>query len=184
MLDPVRVLRLYLAMKLHFTTKKYDIFESKGRVKSTPDALHSNKARYAMVMRVCRQIKTYPSAAEYFMCQHLYHNGTVFDAMSADENFARWEKYKLSSTQIILDDLYEHDAKKIIMGDEPPIFRLVMSEKVRIETATALNKIFSFVDLEKDYSVFNNLAFIISKSTRWNNFNMDKVCKEIDYEAA
>lgn len=182
MLDPVRVLRLYMAMKLHFTSKKYDIFENRGSVNLPPNALNTNNARKGMIMRVANKMKTYPTVAEYFMSQHLYQNGTVFDPMCADENYERWEKFKMSSTQIILDDLYDKDIEKIIMGNEPPIFRLVMSEEVHIETAIALNTIKPYVQPGKDYFVFDTIATIIEKSGRWIKFNKERVCKELEHE--
>lgn len=180
-MDQLKVLRLYMASKLHFTNKKYDIFESKAAVKNINITTYqSNKARKLLVDRLAKRFKTPGEVLGYIVPQWVYSNGTsLFDMMEAEENYAKWQKFRAGSTHLIVDDLYHYDVKKIIMGSEPEIFKLVLQNKVHIESAIALDKVINFIDLSTDYFVFSQLALTIKKSSGFINFDIEKVKTEL-----
>lgn len=177
MIDPIVGLKLYMAVKLHFTSK-YDIFEYGGRVPNiSSDSLNKISARKALILRLCKRFKTNNEMVQYLVSQYAYtDNSALYDPMIAEENFDRWNKNKISMTQIILDDLYEKDVKEIIMGPDPKIFRMIVGGSVNIESATALNNILDFV--KEDYFVFNNIAVKIKKLRRFIRFDKERVIKE------
>jgi len=47
-MDPFEVYKLYLALKLHFTTEKYDITKTRGAVKASEKAFLKRKDIIAM----------------------------------------------------------------------------------------------------------------------------------------
>ena len=147
MLDELRVFRLYIAVKLHYTSKKYDIFEANGMASGINRVnLQSNKARLGVILRVAKRCKTYSEALEYFMVQHLYGNrNDVFSLMAATDNIIRWEKFNFSSTNVIIDQLADYDVRKITEGEVPEILRLVVGGRVGIETASAIQRIKPYI---------------------------------------
>jgi hypothetical protein len=179
MLDELRVFRIYMAVKLHYRSKKYDLFEMECRVSGIHrEALQSNKARLGVILRAAKRCKTYPEVLEYFMAQHLYGDGNdVFNLMASSENIIRWEKFKFSSTNTILDQLADYDIREITEGEVPEILRLVVGGKVGIETASAIQRIKPYI--LHDYLGFSRTATIIKKSTRWMKFNEDRVKDEL-----
>ena len=51
-MDPFEVYKLYLALKLHFTTEKYDITKTRGGVKASEKAFLKRKDIISMRNRV------------------------------------------------------------------------------------------------------------------------------------
>ena len=43
MIEPYEVYKLYLAIKLHFTTKSYDVVKYKGKVRVKPETFRKRK---------------------------------------------------------------------------------------------------------------------------------------------
>jgi hypothetical protein len=168
-----------MACKLHFTTK-YDLFKNEGRVPGiNSDALNKNGARKHLIMRLAESIGSYRELVNYFVASYAYaDNGALYNVMEADENYRLWNKNKMSTTQIIVDDLYGLNIKEIIMGDEPTIFRKVVGGEIHIESAVALNQILHFVG--EDYFVFSKIANKIVKLDRFVKFDKEKVCTELE----
>jgi hypothetical protein len=179
MLDPVRCLKLYLAIKLHFTSS-YDLFDSGGRVKNAnTETLNRNSARKKVIFRLAERFKTYPEVVNYLVAQYAYSDASaIYDVMIADENHKRWQRNKISMSQIIIDDLADLDIEKIIMGTEPPIFRMVAGGTVHIESAAALNNLKNFI--HGDYFGFDRLSRTIVKLDRFVKFDKDNVCSQLE----
>ena len=45
-MDGYKAYRYYLAIKLHFTTDKFDVFQNRGNVKGTREAFNARNDRY------------------------------------------------------------------------------------------------------------------------------------------
>jgi hypothetical protein len=45
-MDGFKAYRYYLAIKLHFTTDKFNVFENRGNVKGTREAFNARNDRY------------------------------------------------------------------------------------------------------------------------------------------
>lgn len=180
MLDVLKVFRMYMAIRLHFTSK-YDLFENKGRTSGiTVENLNKNAARRTMLYRVAKKFTTYPEVAEYFVCQHLYGDGnSVFSIMLADDNYTKWMKFKLSATYTIINELSDYSIDALTEGKLPLILSKVAGDEISIETAIALNTLKPFTEPDKDYLGFSRIANIINKSTRWVKFDTNLVKREL-----
>jgi len=55
-MDSFQVYRYYLALKLHFTTDNYDVFEHKGRVRCSRRTFETRKDLYA-IEKLARKYK-------------------------------------------------------------------------------------------------------------------------------
>lgn len=173
MIDPNRVHMLYRAVNLHFTTK-YDIFQYGG--KCTVGSI--SKRSEPIIMRLSKRFTLTSDVVQYLVAQHLY-GGNIFERSMADEYYDRWMKFKIASTQIIIDELHERDIDVITMGDAPQIFHLINFGEVGIETAAALNNLTDFAT-GKNYFLFEKNCRIINKLRRFIKFDEDRVVMELE----
>ena len=174
--------RIYMALKLHFTTKGYDVFESKGRVSNiNVTNLEKNKPRFHMLRRVSKRFNTPKELISFFVAQYAYaNNSTIYCPMVAEENHEKWIGRKNSITQNIIFQLGGLDLDGIVREDPPEVFKLVMRDTIHIETAVALNKIRPY--LQDNYLAFNELAFKIDKLRGFVRFNVEKVIQQLGME--
>lgn len=184
-MDRLKVFQLYMAVKLHFTSAKYDIFEHKARV---PNITHANlskiPARLRLIEHLARRFDSPQLLMEFLVAQYAYSASessalsSLYDPMSADENYALWNRKKVAMSQMIIDDLYDRDILAITSGDQPEILSLVASGAINVETAAALQKIYPFT--RKDYFVFQYLGGIIEKLGRWVRFDEARITRIIE----
>lgn len=184
-MDRLQVFQYYMAVKLHFTTSKYDIFEHKGRVPNiTWDNLSKSAPRLRLIEHLARRFDKPKELIEFLVAQYAYASSeasalsALYDPMSADENYALWCRKKVSMSQLIVDDLYDRDIKAITGGEQPEILSLVAGGTINIETAAALQTLYPYA--RKDYFVFQYLGVIIEKLGRWVRFDKARVLREIE----
>lgn len=156
-MEPFRVFKYYLALKLHFTTDGYDIVKNKGRVKATEEAFKRRKDIYA----ITKISKTYnDEEVVNFMVSNFVSGdkwGGVFDS-EAKGRYLGW-KNKIEALSYnfkndmkeILDglDLSRFDEEsifKVLPDEHPYIIKAYLSKKISIETLVILNKLFKFTD--------------------------------------
>jgi hypothetical protein len=178
-MDQLKVLQLYLACRAHFNSK-YDIFENKARIKNVSvETLNKNLARKLVVERIARQCKTPGEVLGYIVPQYVYSYGqSLFDPQEALANQEKWTRFKLNPTYHILSDLQEYDLN-IISGDIPEIFKLVTRGTIQIESAIALQKVYKWIDPNKDYFIFESMKNIIVKSERFLQVDENRIRQEI-----
>lgn len=183
-MDPLKVLRLYLALNAHYKTKNYDIFEAKAAVKNCNiSTLNSNAARKSLIDRLSRRFKTPAEVMGYLFPQWLYSAGTtLYDYSLAEENYNKWQKFRMNPNYYIHRDLGGWEAQELIMGNEPRILKEVSKGSIAIESAVALQKIKPYIDPNRDYFVFNTLCNTIVKSINFIKFDEDIL--RVEYETA
>ncbi len=185
-MDPLTVLRIYLALRLHYTTKNYDIFKYNAAVKNiNQNTLKQSVPRRMLVERLSKRFKSPSQVMGYLFPQWLYSNGqSLYDPSDSEDNYVKWQKFKANPNYYISRELCSYDCDELIMGDEPKILREVSKGNIAIESAIALQKVKPYLDLSKDYFVFNTMCNIIVKSTNFIKFDEDSVRMELNHEAA
>lgn len=174
--------RIYMALKLHFSSKSYDVFESKGRVANiNVENLEKNKTRFQMLRRVSRQFNTPADLVSYFVAQYAYaNNSAIYNPMIAEENHDKWQGRKNSTTQNIIFQLEGFDLDGIVREDPPEIFKLVMRDTIHIETAVALNKIRPYI--KDNYLALGEMGFKIDKLRGFVKFDLVRVIQQLGME--
>ena len=104
-MDGFKAYRYYLAIKLHFTTDKFNVFENRGNVRGTREAFNARNDRYIFE----KLAKRYPEDKEiiqFFVANFAYGNDTaIYAGQEAEENFTLWMKRKQSISKTFIDDL-------------------------------------------------------------------------------
>jgi len=184
-MDRLTALRIYLAVRLHFTTEGYDIFECKARVPNiTADSITKTPQRARMVEHLSRRFDRPSVLMQYLVAQYAYTTTTnaaisaIHDVMTAEENFALWQRKKLALTQIILDDIHDYYKPSILGGDSPQILSMVAGGSVNIETAVAIQRLKPF--LRNDYFAFQGIGVTIRKLNGFIKFNEQRVLSALE----
>jgi len=145
-MDGFKAYRYYLAIKLHFTTEKFNVFENRGNVKGTRDAFNARNDRY-IFEKLAKKFDTDKDIIQFFVANFAYGNeSAIYEGREADSNLTLWNKRKQSITQIFVDDLAKMltyiEVNKLtpaslftFVDDEYPVaLKLFIGGQISIET--------------------------------------------------
>ena len=145
-MDGFKAYRYYLAIKLHFTTDKFNVFENRGNVKGTREAFNARNDRY-IFEKLARKIPVDKELIQFFVANFAYGSDTaIYAASEADDNYLKWMKTKQSITKTFIDDLatiltfiesnkLKHSAIFEFTDSEYPVaLKLFVGGKISIET--------------------------------------------------
>jgi hypothetical protein len=155
-MDEFSVYKMYIALKLHFTTDNYDVIAQKGKVRASRQAFAKRKDLYS----IKKVSKTYSDeeVANFLIANFTSGDrwGGLFDS-EASERYQEWKKRTESLTYIFTNDLEAlmldlekenisiEDAFKITKSQHPYIIKAFLRKTITLETLVILEKIFPFV---------------------------------------
>ena len=165
-MDGFEVYKVYLAIKLHFTSKNrsYDFHRHGGRTTAKLETFTKRRDRYFFH----KLSRTYNSTTmvDYFVSNFVNNSNLwVGDIIGStgDESYKEWSKRIESlhyifeqDVDFILDlmmakDMHFDDIFTSHDGQHPPILKMVLSKKICVETFVILEDILSFAKrLDKD----------------------------------
>lgn len=172
-MDAFEVYKYYMALKLHFTTDKYDVIEKKGKVRASRQAFAKRKDLYA----INKVAKSYSDeeVANFLIANFVSGDrwGGVFDT-DARETYLAWKKRIESLTYTFTQDietlLNEIDFDKIFdcnKDEHPYIIKAYLRKSITIETLVILDKLFDLVSIinskTADTIVWPDIARLIKK---------------------
>jgi hypothetical protein len=144
--DGYKAYRYYLAIKLHFTTDKFDVFQNRGNVKGTREAFNARNDRY-IFEKLAQKHSDDKEIIQFFVSNFAYGNDTaIYAGQEAEDNFMQWNKRKQSITKIFVDDLatllthietnrLKHSAIFEFTENEYPVaLNMFVGGKIAIET--------------------------------------------------
>ena len=149
------VYKIYLAVKLHFTSKgrSYDFHKHLGRTTARLETFTKRRDRYFFH----KLSKSYNNntIVDYFVSNFVTNtNLWVGDIIgkTGDDNYKQWSKkiealhyYYEQDIDYILEQGHEFDDLfKSINGQHPPILKMFLSKKINFETVLILDEILSF----------------------------------------
>lgn len=145
-MDGFKAYRYYLAIKLHFTTDKFDVFQNRGNVKGTREAFNARNDRY-IFEKLAQKHPDDKEIIQFFVSNFAYGNDTaIYAGQEAEDNFMQWNKRKQSITKVFVDDLatllthietnrLKHSAIFDFTDSEYPIaLKMFVGGKITIET--------------------------------------------------
>jgi hypothetical protein len=156
-MDDFSVYKMYIALKLHFTTDNYDITKRNGKVKASRQAFEKRKDLFS----IKKIAKTYSDeeVAHFLVSNFVSGNrwGGIFDA-DAGKTYLEW-KGKMESLSYIFNNELDNlileleeqnlsleDSFKITKAHHPYILRAYLRKTISLETLTIIEKIFPFVE--------------------------------------
>ena len=186
--------KLYLAIKLHFTTANYDYFKHNAKVISSLNAFLKRNDRFFFHKLATK----YGDELMYYYVSNFVDRPKTWvgDLVRADGDtiYNKWRKYNesfsynfrndcvlvrnvIDGNNIRFDDVFSVDS-----GQHPRLLRLLLSGKVSIQSVIIFDKILSFIsrwDKEiKETIIWPEKSFKITKLRPFINVNITK-CKFI-----
>ena len=186
--------KLYLAIKLHFTTANYDYFKHNAKVNSSLNAFLKRNDRFFFHKLATKYGE---NLQDYYVSNFVDRPKTwVGDLVRADGDtiYNKWRKYNESFSynfrndcnvvnSIINDNgIRFDDVFSVAGGQHPRMLRLLLSGKVSIQSVIIFDKILSFIsnwDKEiKETIIWPEKSFKITKLKPFVKVNLTK-CKFI-----
>ena len=177
------VYSVYLSVKAHFTTDKYDYFRYGGKTRTSEDKFNKRNDRYFFEKLGSKYTKK--EIEEYFISNFLVNSNFYIKYMNED-NWVEWNRRRQSMTYLFTQDLESillrcdtlNDALQCKSGQHPPILKMYLGEKIMIETLILLNRITKFVDrydhLMPNDIIWKNVSKNIKKYDPFVNFDTQK----------
>jgi len=149
------IYKIYLAIKLHFTSKNqsYDFHKHLGRTTARLATFTKRRDRYFFH----KLSKSYndKSAVDYFVANFVSNtNLWVGDIIgkTGDDNYKQWTKklealhyyYEQDIDYILGKDIKFDDLFLVKKGQHPPILKMFLSKRINFETFLILDEILSF----------------------------------------
>ena len=153
------IYKVYLAVKLHFTSKNqsYDFHKHGGRTTARLETFTKRRDRY--FFHKLSQSYDDTNAVDYFVSNFVTNtNLWVGDIIghSGDENYKEWSKRiealhyyyeqdidylleRMSANDMSFDDIFT-----VQNGQHPPILKMVLSKRISLETFVILEDLLSF----------------------------------------
>ena len=153
------IYKVYLAVKLHFTSKNqsYDFHKHGGRTTARLETFTKRRDRY--FFHKLSQSYDDTNAVDYFVSNFVTNtNLWVGDIIgnSGDENYREWSKRiealhyyyeqdidylieRMSANEMTFDDIFT-----VQNGQHPPILKMVLAKRISIETFVILEDLLSF----------------------------------------
>lgn len=194
-MDDFEVYRYYLALKLHFTTDKYDVIKSRGRVTATREAYNKRKNLYVM-KKLARKLDD-KEVVHFFVANFVSGDkfGGVYSDKS-DQTFKEWQrkveslsymfKKDISYLQEQCDRLQKEFSYIFVVerNEHPILLKEYLGKSINLETLVVLNNINSFVDtfdnLMYNDIIWKDVSRTIKKYTPFLRYDKKKFKDEYD----
>jgi len=163
-MDGFKAYRYYLAIKLHFTTDKFNVFENRGNVRGTREAFNARNDRY-IFEKLATKHEDDKEIIQFFVSNFAYGNDTaIYAGQEAEDNFLEWQKRKQSITKVFIDDLasmlmhvetnkLKHTAIFGFTENEYPVaLKMFIGGKITIESLRIIDDITNVVEDWKNHS--------------------------------
>lgn len=192
-MDGYKAYRYYLAIKLHFTTDKFNVFQNRGNVKGTREAFNARNDRY-IFEKLAQRHPEDKEIIQFFVANFAYgHETAIYAGSEADDNFLQWQKRKQSITKIFIDDLaaiLTHVEMNRLPystifdfteNQYPVALTLFIGGKISIETLRILDDQRPMIDVWKNHPsvkyIWDNELRRITKLTGFVKYDKIKVEK-------
>ena len=150
--------RYHLALKLHFTKEKYNVFETRGNIKVSLDAFRSRNDSY-IFERLAKKLDTDKDFIQFVVANYAYGNvNYLYDEGLAVSNYVQWLKVKESITKTFGDDISTlfYEATKQDVGqdyiinctnnDLPFIIKLYLGKQIQPQTISIIHDLTGIID--------------------------------------
>ncbi len=193
--DSYEAYKLYLAVKLHFTSKSYDFFKHNAKVNSSFNSFIKRNDRFFFINSLQNTIKKNCLIIMSVISSTIQKLGlvTLYEQMvkliiQSGRSLIKVLPYNfrsdclllnnnISTNSISFDDLF-----RVSKGQHPVLLRLLLSGQISIQTIIILDKILSFIkNWDKEIAetiIWPEKSFKIAKLKPFVNYNLTK-CKFI-----
>lgn len=155
-MTPFEAYKTYLAMRLHFTSPKYDIVKSNGAIKANEHSFMQKRERFTFAKVASKYTKPQFIAllAANFAAGDKY--GGMYGLGRAETVYKEWQGRTESLTYRYKQDLSWLDERTgsnrpegfwtSVDDEHPPLVRGYLAKAISLETLVIFNKLFQFTD--------------------------------------
>ena len=156
-MDEYSVYKMYLALRLHFTTDNYDVILQKGRVRASRQAYAKRKDLFS-IRKIAKSYSD-EEVANFLVANFVSGDrwGGMFD-LEAGQRYKEWKKRVESLSynfeqelDNIINDLEESNLKiedifAVSKGQHPYIIKAFLRNTISIETLVILERLNKFTE--------------------------------------
>lgn len=192
-MDGFKAYRYYLAIKLHFTTDKFNVFENRGNVRGTREAFNARNDRY-IFEKLAGKMPNDRDIIQFFVANFAYGKDTsIYEGKEADDNYLLWRKRKESISKVFVDDLtailhtievnrLKHSAIFEFTDNEYPVaLKMFLGGKISIESLRIIDDFTGVIEKWKDHPsvkyIWDDELRRITKLTGFVKYDKIKVGK-------
>lgn len=179
-MEPFDVYKLYLALKLHFTTESYDITKTKGAVRGKRETFLKRKD----LSGIKKLAANYSKNQVIDLLVANFVGGDRFGGVFNSESTERYKKWLIKKDRLMYN--FAADLDKIIFRMEieevesaiyddghPLVFKMLMGGDLNLETVVMIEKLFPFVHLYKEDFVLGGICLTVAKYKPFVRFDKD-----------
>ena len=193
-MDGYKAWKFYMAVKLHFTTNKYNVFNNRGHVKGARDTFYARNDRF-IFERLARKFPIERDLIQYFVANFAYGNvEVVYEPSVGETHLITWNKRKQSISQVFENDLHtillhlekeglhEKHLYERTGGDVPELFKLYIGGYVTVETMVILNSLTDYLSAMKLQInlLWSTECLIIEKCSGFIKFDKERLLQVYD----
>lgn len=181
-MDGFKAFKYYTAIKLHFTSPKFNVFVNRGHVRGTYERFAARNDRM-LFEKLARQFDD-KEFIQYVAANFMYGNpDVIYDSADAMANYKEFLRRRQSITRIFEDDLHtvvESGAQYNFSGSKvPDVIQLLLRNKITLETVAILNEIDNIVDQTKQNAqlalMMGDTLLRIEKSKGFVKYDTDRI---------
>lgn len=185
-MDGFKAYKYFMAVKLHFTTEKYDVFEMNGRVAGSRVAFERRNDR-GLFEKLAKKFDNEQEFIQFLVSNFAYGHKNVVYSNESDEYYRTWMKRKESRTQHFTNDLtniINHLEMNRIPAEQlysvetgmPELLNLYLGGHVSIETMVVLQDFDDYLTKWEPLIMLWHDSFLtIRKCTRFVKYDKIKL---------
>lgn len=183
-MDGFRAYKYYMALKLHFTNEKFNVFTNRGRLRGKRATFESRNDR-GLFERLARDYADERQCISMIASNMMYgHFEVVYDLEQCVDNFEQYQRRKQSITNVFTNDCQAiADAGVAYTSNSSKKFhdivQLHLAGKVTTETLSILNDFDQLIDQARSDScmstLFGDLLLRIKKSQGFVKYNKSRL---------
>ena len=146
---------LYQAIKLHFSSEKYNFFQYDGKTRISVDAFQKRRDKF-LFHRLARKYRDEEMVP--FLVANFVHSDDNWTKSlleeEAEETYRNWKRITDSMSKVYVEDLQKiatkesfNDLFKVEDGQFPKLLVAFLQKDITIETLVILNNIFNFIQI-------------------------------------
>lgn len=186
MIEAFATYKYFMAIKLHFTTDRYDVFQSNGKVSGSRAAFEKRNDRF-LFDKIGRKFDQPRDLIDYFVANFAYGNKTVIYSSESNDYHDTWIKRKESRTHMFktqmsyIQQQLEKDNLKYedlfsIDNNVPYLLNLYVGGYIHLETMVILDEFENFLpQWEPLVMLWGDQLRIINKTKKFVKFDKTKI---------
>lgn len=152
-MTPFEAYKIYLSIKLHFSSEKYDYFQNNGKTRGTQASFEKrrDKAFFFHLAKKADTVELDQYLVPLFLEDSRKWVGDILQENN-DELFYAWQKRMQSLTYTFKNDIKTinmenpefNNVFKVPKNKHPLLMQYVLHDEIQIETFIIMNKILNF----------------------------------------